>query len=84
MSNYTKGVGCSSLLDTSVSYTFDVFLSYRRIKRWPQFVEKLFLPMLDHWLCAELGEAPRIYFDVDDIEDGNGMATEACRRNSLI
>jgi len=51
-------------------YEFDVFLSYRRTKQWPDFVKNLFLPRFDHWLSAELGEDPRIYFDVDDLETG--------------
>ncbi|MEU4446735.1 toll/interleukin-1 receptor domain-containing protein [Actinosynnema sp. NPDC050801] len=53
-----------------MSYEFDVFLSYRRTKWWPVYVRKLFLPMLDHWLSAELGAEARIYFDAEDIETG--------------
>jgi hypothetical protein len=54
-----------------MSYEFDVFLSYRRLNQWPKFVEKTFLPMLDHWLTTELGEPARIFFDVKDVEVGH-------------
>lgn len=59
-----------------MSYRYDVFLSYRRIKHWSQFVTDRFYPMLYHWLHEELDEEPRIYFDVDDIRTGTSWPHE--------
>lgn len=52
-------------------YSYDVFVSYRRANAWPKFVDETFLPMFEHWLGAEVGESPRIFFDVDVIETGD-------------
>jgi hypothetical protein len=54
----------------SVSYSSDVFLSYRRANAWPKFVGSIFKPMFDHWLSAELGRTAKVFFDIDDIETG--------------
>jgi len=51
-------------------YKYDVFLSYRRANAWPKFVDTTFMPMFRHWLMAELGYPPKIFFDVDEIETG--------------
>jgi hypothetical protein len=51
-------------------YQYDVFLSYRRANQWPRFVDAIFVPMFRHWLEAEIGQPPRIFFDVEDIETG--------------
>ncbi|HXP19778.1 MAG TPA: toll/interleukin-1 receptor domain-containing protein [Streptosporangiaceae bacterium] len=53
-----------------MAYVYDVFLSYRRSNAWPKFVETIFIPMFRHWLEAEIGRPPRIFFDVDEIETG--------------
>ena len=53
-----------------VQYQYDVFLSYRRANEWPRFVQTIFLPLLRHWLEAEMGEPPRIFCDVEDLETG--------------
>ncbi|CCH30592.1 TIR domain-containing protein [Actinosynnema sp. NPDC047251] len=53
-----------------MAYEFDVFLSYRRMKEWPEFVRRHFLPKFDHWLAAELGQEPRIFYDADVLETG--------------
>ena len=55
----------------SVDYEYDVFLSYRRANQWPRFVDNVFLPMFQHWLEAELGRTPRIFFDATEIETGD-------------
>jgi len=52
-------------------YQYDVYLSYRRANAWPRFVDTIFLPMLRHWLEAETGQPPKIFFDVDEIETGH-------------
>lgn len=53
-----------------MAYEYDVFLSYRRANEWPKFVDRIFFPMFRHWLGAEIGRLPRIFFDVQEIETG--------------
>jgi hypothetical protein len=60
----------SQLGASMLDYQYDVFLSYRRANQWPKFVEAIFIPMFRHWLEAEIGQSPRIFFDVDEIETG--------------
>jgi TIR domain len=55
---------------SELSYEYDIFISYRRANAWPMFVETIFIPMFRHWLEAEMGQAPRIFFDVDELETG--------------
>lgn len=64
-------------------YEYDVFLSYRRANAWPRFVDTIFLPMLRHWLEAEMGEPPRIFFDVDEIETGESWPYRLARGVAL-
>lgn len=59
-----------------MSYKYDVFLSYRRANAWPKFVDRIFLPMFRHWLSAELGRNPEIFFDADCIETGSQWPNE--------
>ena len=54
-----------------MTYQWDVFLSYRRSNDWPRFVEKHFLPKLQHWLDAALGYASKIFVDVHEVETGD-------------
>lgn len=54
-----------------MAYQWDVFLSYRRSNDWPRFVEKHFLPMLQHWLDTVLGRKSDIFVDVHEIETGD-------------
>jgi TIR domain len=51
-------------------YKYDIFLSYRRANAWPRFVDRIFLPMLRHWLQAEMGRPPHIFFDAEELETG--------------
>ena len=53
-----------------MAYEWDVFLSYRRYGEWPGWVEKHFYSLLHHWLGEELGDEPKIFFDVQDVETG--------------
>jgi hypothetical protein len=53
-----------------VGYKFDAFLSYSRKGQWPQFVDRLFKPMLEHWLLNELGWQPYIFHDTESMEVG--------------
>jgi hypothetical protein len=48
-----------------MSYEFDVFLSYSRASEWPSWVKGSFLPLLGHWLTAELGRDARIFVDYE-------------------
>jgi hypothetical protein len=54
-----------------VDYKHDVFLSYRRGKYWPKYVNELFLPIFEHWLTDELRRDPRIYYDETSVEAGD-------------
>jgi hypothetical protein len=53
-----------------MTYQYDVFVSYRRTNDWPRYVEKLFYPMLQHWLDTTLGRASPVYLDVRLKETG--------------
>jgi len=64
------------ILERGVSYRYDVFLSYRRINRWPQFVDDTFLPMLTHWLTEELDDVPQIFYDRGRLEAGGDWPQE--------
>jgi hypothetical protein len=54
-----------------MAYEWDVFLSYRRSNDWPRFVQRQFLPKLKHWLDTVLGDAAKIFVDVNEIETGD-------------
>jgi len=56
--------------NSTPSYEYDVFLSYRRANEWPTFVHKIFVPMFRHWLAAEIGQNPKIFYDIEQIETG--------------
>lgn len=60
----------------SYQYQYDVFLSYRRVNAWPEFVEATFLPMLTHWLQEELDEPPQIFYDRGRLEAGGDWPQE--------
>jgi hypothetical protein len=53
-----------------LSYKYDAFLSYRRVNKWPVFVEDIFMPMLWHWLQEELDGETEIFYDKDRLETG--------------
>jgi hypothetical protein len=52
-------------------YRWDVFLSYRRFKEWPGWVNDHFLPLFTHYLGEELGYDARIFIDTEAIESGS-------------
>jgi hypothetical protein len=60
-----------SLSSTGPGYRYDVFISYRRANIWPQFVTQHFLPIFSHWLGAEMGSGPVVFFGEDVIELGD-------------
>ena len=47
----------------TMTYKYDVFISYRRTNVWPRYVERLFYPMLKHWLDTTLGHESKVYLD---------------------
>lgn len=53
-----------------MSYEYDVFISYRRHREWPRWVENFFLPGFTHLLGEELGKNAKIFVDYKDIESG--------------
>lgn len=53
-----------------MAYQWDVFLSYKRSNDWPAYIEKHFLPKLQHWLDTALGRTSKIFVDVHEIETG--------------
>jgi len=69
MSN-PSSAGLPPLWTLVLEYEYDVFLSYRRANAWPKFVGDTFIPMFRHWLEAEVGYQPQIFFDADEIETG--------------
>lgn len=52
-----------------MGYKYEVFLSYRRHKEWPKWLEYIFLPIFEHWLGEELGYNAEISWD-NTIETG--------------
>jgi hypothetical protein len=46
-------------------YEFDVFISYCRLKQWPLWLQKYFLPVFEHWLSSELGRDARVFVDLE-------------------
>lgn len=52
-----------------MSYQYDVFLSYRRHREWPLWVQNTFLPVFAHWLGEEVTDL-RIFVDYE-IETGD-------------
>jgi hypothetical protein len=53
------------------AYKYDVFLSYSRAQQWPKWVRGVFLPIVEHWLSAELGRDVVIFHDARDIGIGH-------------
>ena len=54
-----------------MSYKYHVFLSYRNHQQWPRWVEKVFLPIFEHWLGEALGMDAQIFWDRKNIESGD-------------
>lgn len=51
-------------------YEYDVFLSYSHSQHWPKWVEGHFLPVIRHWISAELGRDVTIFYDRDGVGAG--------------
>jgi hypothetical protein len=51
-------------------YKYDVFLSYSRSGQWETFVDRVFEPILTHWLGEELGRTPTIFKDRSELSIG--------------
>jgi hypothetical protein len=51
-------------------YAWDVFLSYSRWARWPEWIDKHFKPLFEHYLGEELARPPRIYVDRENRQPG--------------
>jgi hypothetical protein len=54
-----------------MAYRYDVFLSYRRHKEWPKWVNNHFLPLFEHYLGEELGRDAHVFLDTSEIESGS-------------
>jgi hypothetical protein len=54
-----------------MAYRWDVFLSYRRFKEWPGWVNDHFLPLFTHYLGEELGRDAQVFVDVEATETGS-------------
>lgn len=50
-------------------YEHDVFISYSRKKLWPEWIEKTFMPLFEHYLNLEIPGA-KIFIDYE-METGN-------------
>jgi hypothetical protein len=57
-------------------YRFDIFLSYSRAESWPIFVDGHFLPILRHWVGAELGREVDVFVDTHEIGIGQRWPDE--------
>jgi hypothetical protein len=53
-----------------MAYQWDVFLSYRRFREWPKWVDDHFLPLFTHYLGEELGRDADVFVDKNAIESG--------------
>lgn len=65
-----------------MSYDYDVFLSYRRLGEWPQWVDRQFLPLFRHWLGEELGRKPSIFVDREGIQSGDSWPLRLAKAHS--
>lgn len=53
-----------------MAYRWDVFLSYRRFREWPRWVNDHFLQLFEHYLGEELGRDAHVFIDKNAIETG--------------
>jgi hypothetical protein len=53
-----------------MSYKYDVFISYRNIYRWPDWVSRCFIPKLEDWLGLEFGRKINIFQDSRHMKAG--------------
>jgi hypothetical protein len=72
----------------ALPYQYDLFISYRRFGKWPEWVRDHLLPKLTLYLGEELGEEPRIAFDEEVIESGDSwpiaLAQKLGRSKALV
>lgn len=61
----------TNIIRDHMGYEYHVFVSYRRYQDWPAWVHKHFIPIFRHYLGAELGEEPKIFYDVESIKSGD-------------
>jgi hypothetical protein len=70
-----------------MDYQFDVFISYRRLNEWPEWIKKHFFKIFQHWLDEELGKNCRISIDYN-METGHswpaGLANDLSRSKVLV
>src|SRR5262245_14328076 len=52
-----------------MGYQYDVFISYRRDLLTRKWIDVHFVPLLQHHIALELGQAPFIFID-DQLETG--------------
>jgi hypothetical protein len=53
------------------SYQYDIFLSYRRLGRVHEWIEKIFLPEMHGLLQLEFAREPRIFWDDHALQEGD-------------
>ena len=51
------------------SYSHDIFVSYSRLPKWPDWVKDWFVPLLEQWVGTELGREVRVFVDTT-LDDG--------------
>ncbi len=54
-----------------MAYRWDVFLSYRRFREWPKWVDDHFLPLFRFYLGEELGRDALIFVGTEEIQSGS-------------
>jgi TIR domain len=72
---------------TTMGYSYDVFISYRRRNVWTTWINKHFKPLLSHYLSEELPDDVHIYKD-DLVDEGTdwpkSLAKELARSRIIV
>jgi hypothetical protein len=60
-------------------YDYDVFISYRKINRWPDWLDRTFRPLFEHFLMEELGYTPEVFVDRTGVPEGTTYPVHLAR-----
>src|SRR5262249_27452321 len=66
---------CTPPYGRLMSYTYDVFVSYRQMPGWDRWTKHWFREQLETWLHPKTS-TPRIYFDRIEMENGQPWPSE--------
>jgi len=68
-------------------YAYHVFISYRRVRPFTEWLEQIFLDVFKGELAEELGEEPRLFWDKEEIPTGatwSDILKEGLRRSCCL